>query len=396
MKPDGSLGYELALLRRLVSFRTFSPEEKGYSACAEFVAREGKRIGAKVKRFSPKAKGGVPMPNLIISLNRGAKETLLLITHYDTVPAGEGWGKRDPFRLLLKRGIVYGRGAGDDKGAIAAALGAMRELAHGKKLRRNVKLAVACDEENGGAYGMGYLAKHCRHALKADAALVIDSDAKIVEHGCSGTVSAELTLTGAEGHAACPHLNRNALEEALPFLVSLVREYKKLREKKRSKANACRGKFPKVWGRFSLTVLNAGQKTNMFPDRVSAKFDIRALPEESAGEVMREFRSFVKRMVRKHKLARFRPRLSLKGSTGYLTPENAEFIRELRANLRGITGKKFRACAVLGADDGRFVARLGIPVAGFGPGGKNEHSPRESISLRNIALTKELIKRCCL
>jgi len=392
---DYGLDYEINLLRSLVSFNTDSETKENYKACADFIEKEANELGFRVTRVEPKERDNLPRPNLIIELNKGGKETLLLVTHYDIVAPGDGWKNRDPFRMMRRGSFLYGRGVNDDKGAIAAVIGAMKELKNEKHLRRNVKLIVACDEEVGSRHGIKYLAERCRRRLKADAAIIVDSKLKYMVHGCSGTIGGKLTFRGKQRHAAYPHLTVNLLEKTLPFLEELKKEYSAMRETKRSRGGAYRGKHAKVWGRFSLTYLHAGYKTNIIPGKVVAGFDIRALPEENVRHVMREFRSYVQEKLNSFGLRQFYSSLYLKGSRGYLSDRNSQFIKELRKTMGNLTGRTYKPYAGLGGDDGRFIARLGIPVVGIGPGGRGAHSPEERITLRELSLTKRMIKACC-
>jgi succinyl-diaminopimelate desuccinylase len=101
-----------------------------------------KAIGLRVDIYDPveKTGDGKPRPNVVGTLDVGAKKTIGLITHYDVVPPGEGW-KHNPYKLPVEGDRAYGRGAADDKSAIAASLGALRLL--GKNAKYNVILATS-------------------------------------------------------------------------------------------------------------------------------------------------------------------------------------------------------------------------------------------------------------
>ena len=75
------------------------------------------------------------------------KECIGILGHLDVVPAGNGWAT-DPFKMIEENGKVYGRGVGDDKGAVVVCLHALRAL-KGEKLNRRVRLIVGADEERG-------------------------------------------------------------------------------------------------------------------------------------------------------------------------------------------------------------------------------------------------------
>ena len=87
------------------------------------------------------------------------KECVGILGHLDVVPAGNGWAT-DPFKMVEENGKVYGRGVGDDKGAVVVCLHALKTLAESKqKLKRRVRLIVGADEERGSSCIRRYLEK---------------------------------------------------------------------------------------------------------------------------------------------------------------------------------------------------------------------------------------------
>lgn len=395
--------YEIQLLGKLVSFDTNSDEKSNYSAFCKFLVKHAKKQGFKVRQINAKAPDKKPRPNLVIDLNagkkpflplqkslgkKGTKQTLILATHYDVVPAGEGWFS-NPFKMVKKGNAVFGRGVNDDKGAIAACLGAMKEL-KGKKLKRNVRLIVACDEEVGGEFGVKFLAKKHRRLFRDSVALIVDSSKlQHVGIGCSGVGWAYLHIKGKQGHAAYPHKTENVLHKAIPFLNDLLK-FKALREKHVSKIAApADAPKRKVWGRFAITILQAGVKTNVFPPKLTVGIDLRALPEEKSAKVLREFKRFAKKLAKKHKL---NFSFEAKASDGYFVNAKIPFVKEVQKVAEKAMRKKLPLAAGLGGTDGRFIAKLGIPTIEFGPGGKTAHGANESITIAELQKTKEVVK----
>jgi acetylornithine deacetylase/succinyl-diaminopimelate desuccinylase family protein len=378
--------YEANLLAKLVAIDTNSSQKKNYEKCANFIANEAKKLGLKAKILNAHAPDGKPRPNVLIELQKGAKETMLLLAHYDIVDAGEGW-KTNPFNLVRKGNKLFGRGTNDDKGAVAAAFGALKELKE-KKCGRNIKLIVACDEEVGGEFGVKFLCDKHKKEIKADFALSIDSDTKYISGGCSGPIWFEINLKGKAGHAAYPHKTPNVVHAAIPFLNELL-EYKKIRERKRSVLSAQKdAPFRKVWGRFSITMLNAGYKTNVIPPSLKIGGDIRAVPEEDAEKVRKEFLAFLKNKMKKYKL---KGEITASSSSGYISPRNNKFIRGVISAAGKASGKKLQIYGQFGAEDGRWLAHIGMPTVAFGPGGKNLHAPGEYITFRDLKVTKKTI-----
>ncbi len=108
----------------------------------EMVLADCRRLGFETKNYDGYA-GDAKMGE------GGDAEALGILAHVDVVPAGDGW-KHDPFGAALEGDFIYGRGAGDDKGPLCAALFAMHAVRQaGIHLNRKVTLIVGCDEESG-------------------------------------------------------------------------------------------------------------------------------------------------------------------------------------------------------------------------------------------------------
>ncbi|MHA2313415.1 MAG: M20 family metallopeptidase, partial [Candidatus Thorarchaeota archaeon] len=142
--------WEERFLRDLVELDTNSDEKKNYAECAEVITKYCKEAGLKVEVFDSKH-NGKPQPNVVATLDAGAKETALLCTHYDVVPAGdeESW-KKPPFKLTLVKDKAYGRGVSDNKGNIVACVSAAKELIKKGSSKINWKLLISPNEEIGG------------------------------------------------------------------------------------------------------------------------------------------------------------------------------------------------------------------------------------------------------
>jgi acetylornithine deacetylase/succinyl-diaminopimelate desuccinylase-like protein len=161
-------------------------EKPRYPPTADLIARTARLFGLSARIFDPVAVGlgadelrGIPRPNVIVDLDRGAAHRVLLLAHYDVVPVPaeqlDRW--RSPPHELTPRadGRLYGRGANDDLGSgVVASLLAMKQLARGDATpRANVRLLVCCDEETGGEGGIEALKRH-------DAALAADDPERFV------------------------------------------------------------------------------------------------------------------------------------------------------------------------------------------------------------------------
>ncbi len=380
---------EVEFLTRLVEIDTNAQTKAGYTSCATLIEKEAKKLGFKTRVFdsAKETPDKKPRPSVVIDLDVGAKDTVLLVTHYDVVPPGPGW-KHDPFKLVVERGRAFGRGATDDKGSIVAALGALNHL--GTRSRINLALVASPDEEVGGEFGIGYLLDH-KH-IDGDGAVILDASPEMVSVGASGVVWGRVVVKGKQGHAGYPHKARNAIEAALPFLNDL-RGYSKIREKVRSRILAPPGSPHKyIWGRFSLTILKAGEKENIIPGLCEARFDLRVCPDEDYMTARRNLKKYFDKLIAEHKIDATLE-LSKQRFSNYHTDPKHALVRNFQ-NAASIAAKKrLKICGELGGNDGHFFAKKGIPVISFGTNRIecNFHGADEFVYLNDIKLVERTL-----
>jgi len=147
-------------------------EKPNYARAVDRIVRAARHFGLATRVFDPLVHGApnphlgtVSRPNVIVDLDVGAAERMLILAHYDVVPVpAEQLARwRSPPHTLTRRadGRLYGRGANDDLGSgVVPSLVAMRRLAMEGGSLRNVRLLVCCDEETGGEGGVEALRAH--------------------------------------------------------------------------------------------------------------------------------------------------------------------------------------------------------------------------------------------
>ncbi len=384
-----SLEYEISLLSKMVEVNTESVPKKGYSKCASLIVEEAERnsLDAEIIDGEKGAKDGLSRPNVILTLDAGSDVTLLLESHFDIVPPGPNW-TYPPFKLTVENGKAYGRGAADNKSGIAAAIGAMRQLKK-EKLDVNLKLIAGVDEEIGGRYGVDYVLSD--YGLKGDAALVVDAGPERLYLGASGILWGKITVEGTQGHAGYPYRAKNAIDEAVKLLAALE-PYKNAVEKRESILRAPPG-APRqfVWGRYTVTMIKAGEKENVIPGTCEVRFDRRLLPEEPIEQAEKELRGFFQKAVEKtgcEASLEIINRLQ-----GYHTPENSVFVETVSENIKRTVGQSLPFAAELGGNDGSFFAKNGIPVVCYGTirADTRFHGVDEFVYLEDVKNTRDLI-----
>ena len=384
-----SLDYEIDLLSRLVEINTESVPKKGYSECASIIVEEAENnsLKAEIVDGEKGAKDGLSRPNVIVTLDSGSDTTLLLESHFDVVPPGTGW-KYPPFKLTVEDGKAYGRGTADNKAGIAAVMGALRRLST-EKLDVNLKLVAGVDEEIGGRYGVDYVISDW--GLKGDAALVVDAGPESLFLGASGIIWGKLVVAGKQGHAGYPFQAKNAIDEAMKLLAEFE-NYRKMVEKKESTLNAppeATRKF--VWGRYSVTMIRAGEKENVIPGTCEVRFDRRLLPEEPIEQAESELMDFFQKALDKTGVEASLELVNRQ--QGYHTPKDLVFVQTVSENIRKTTGHSLPYAAELGGNDGSFFAKNGIPVVCYGTirADTRYHGVDEFVYLQDIKNTRDLI-----
>jgi succinyl-diaminopimelate desuccinylase len=373
----------------MVEIDTESVSKRGYDKCASLIIEEAKRNSLDVEIIDGEkgAKDGLYRPNVIITLDAHSDVTLLLESHFDIVPPGPSW-TYPPFKLTVRDGKAYGRGAADNKSGIAAAMGAMRLLKK-EKLDINLKLIAGVDEEIGGEYGLDYVLSD--YGLRGDAAIIVDAGPERLYLGASGILWGKITVEGKQGHAGYPFKFKNAIDEALKLLTALA-PYKNIVEKKESSLHAP-PEAPRqfVWGRYSVTMINAGEKENVIPGKCEIRFDRRLLPEEPLEQAEKELEDFFQKAVEKTGCT---ASLEITNRVqGYHTAKDLIFVQTVSENIKKTVGKSLPFAAELGGNDGSFFAKNGIPVVCYGPIGADTHyhGVDEFVYLEDIKNTRDLI-----
>jgi acetylornithine deacetylase/succinyl-diaminopimelate desuccinylase-like protein len=302
------------LLQELIRLDTVNPpgnETRAAKSLRSYLARHGV-ASELVARTSDRA-------NLIARLRGGDGPSLLLMAHTDTVLADPADWTRDPWAGDLVHGEVWGRGALDMKGHVAAAAVAFASLAReGVPLPGDLVLALTADEEVGEAFGMEWLAASHPEAVRADFAVnegggercvLGDRVLYLCAVGEKATAPFLLRLHGRAGHASDPHSADNALLRAAPvlealgtfgFAPTLIPEVKAFLEAAlgdvppvgealtRARAVdvlAAQLLEPLLSATLSPTMIEASRKRNVIPGTCTITVDCRLLPGQRREEV---------------------------------------------------------------------------------------------------------------
>ncbi len=257
--PGSMHGEAIRYLKDLIALETVNPPGNELMA-AEYIAAEMEAEG-----FSVEIQGiSENRANVIACYGPESGTEVIFNGHLDVVPAGDSWTEK-PFEATERDGRIYGRGARDMQGGIAAMMAAA--AAFRKEHREawgRLTLAFVADEEVWGSGSSCFCSS--RRADGNRYVLIGEPTGCRVGIGHLGVARYKVTITGAQCHASVPEKGINALAEAASFIMA-IREYEE------SRFTACRGKGPR-WT-VSPTMLEAGDKINIIPGTAALFLDCR-------------------------------------------------------------------------------------------------------------------------
>ena len=214
--------------------------------------------------------------NVVARLANGAGPVFAFNTHMDVVPAGDGWSS-DPCVLKEADGRLYGRGACDCKGPLAAMLEAMRMLAAERAAWSGTLLGVFVADEEIASEGAKFYASG---GPKIDAAVVGEPTSNATFTAHKGSLRPVVRVHGVSAHSGTPHLGENAIYRAGELLVLIAEHHEKV----------VRHRTHPLVGAASLTVtrMNGGHADNVLPGACDLLLDRRMVPGEDEEAVKRE------------------------------------------------------------------------------------------------------------
>ena len=330
------------------------PGGAGEREIASFVADWCEKHGLDVEIL------GTERPSVVATKRgSGGGRSLLLNGHLDTVGVS---GMEAPFNPRVEDGRLYGRGAYDMKGALAAMLFAATEAT---ALRGDVIVTLVADEE---LASIGTEAVVQR--VHADAAIVAEPTELRVAIAHRGFVGFELETAGVAAHGSRPDLGVDAIAKMGPILVALAELDEQLQAGPR---------HPLV-GPASLhaSLIVGGQELSSFPASCVLTGERRTIPGETVAEVEPELRSIAGDAA-----------LRIIASRDPLTPEPDHPFVEL-------VGRIAEADEYVGAlfwTDAALIAQAGIPTVLFGPAGEGAHAAVEWVDLASLDRVREVVGR---
>jgi acetylornithine deacetylase len=351
------------LLSALVAIDSVNPSlvpgGAGEMEIASYIADWADQAGLEAELIGETA--GRPSA-LVRAVGRGGGRTLLLCGHTDTVSAE---GMTDAFVPHVEGDRLYGRGAYDMKGGVAAALVACRDAAR-LGLAGDVVVAAVADEEHA-SFGV----QEALRAVSADAAIVTEPTELAIAVAHKGFVWAEIEVIGKAAHGSRPQLGVDAIVKTGPILSALGELDAMLGERRHPLVDR---------GSVHASVIAGGVELSSYPERCVVGLERRTLPGETAADVEAELAALLDRCRAAD------PHLLVEQRMGLVRePFEVAHDAEIVAAVTAAAAEADRGAHPVGGvsywADSAFIAAAGVPTVLFGPGGEGAHAQVEWVSI---------------
>ena len=364
----------LALAKDLISRRSLTPDDAGcQQVLAERLAPHGFSIAHM--RFGR-------VDNLWA--RRGSGSPLLCFAgHTDVVPTGPAaqW-QSDPFTPAVRDGVLYGRGAADMKGSIAAFVVAIEDFVSKHPHHEgSIAVLITSDEEADAVDGTVRVVEALRaRSEKIDYCIVGEPTSEkvvgdTIKNGRRGSLSANLIVKGVQGHIAYPHLADNPIHRVAPALAELTRttwdqgnEY-----------------FPPTTWQIS-NIRGGTGAFNVIPGEVEIAFNFRF----STASSVESLKTRVHEVLDRHRV-KYEIGWSRSGKP-YQTPPG-RLVEAVSESIAAVTRARPALSTSGGTSDGRFIADICPEVLEVGPLNASIHKIDECISLADLEVLQRIYTR---
>ncbi|HBZ14170.1 MAG TPA: succinyl-diaminopimelate desuccinylase [Pantoea sp.] len=363
----------IELAQQLIRRPSLSPDDAG---CQALLIARLEAIGFRVE----------PMhigDTLNFWATRGQGETLAFAGHTDVVPPGDAnrWIS-PPFEPSIRDGMLFGRGAADMKGSLAAmVVAAERFVAAHPQHKGRLAFLITSDEEASAVNGtVKVVERLMARNERMDYCLVGEPSSTeivgdVVKNGRRGSMTANLTLHGVQGHVAYPHLADNPVHRAMPALNELVATVW-------DEGNEF---FPPT----SMQIANVQAGTgsnNVIPGECFVQFNFRFSTQLTDQMIKDRVAALLDRHQLRYTLewnVSGQPFLTSRGKLVDAVVNTVTHYNEIKPQLL-TTG---------GTSDGRFIARMGAQVVELGPVNATIHKINECVKASDLQMLSRMYQR---
>ncbi|OAT37418.1 succinyl-diaminopimelate desuccinylase [Proteus myxofaciens] len=364
----------LELAQQLISRPSISPDDQG---CQQLIIDRLTPLGFTIEKMP------FGETDNLWACRGGEGETLAFAGHTDVVPTGDiAMWDTHPFEPSLRDGMLYGRGAADMKGSIAAMIVAAERFVHAyPEHRGRLAFLITSDEEAKAADGTVKVVESLMsRGERLDYCLVGEPSSQtqlgdMVKNGRRGSITANLTIHGVQGHVAYPHLAENPIHRAAPFIQELV-------DTVWDEGNEF---FPATT--MQIANIHAGTgSNNVIPGDLFIQFNFRfstAITDE-------EIRLRTKSLLDKYQL-HYSLDWSLSGQP-FITGQG-KLLDSVRYAIKHYTNLETVLSTSGGTSDGRFIAQMGAQVVELGPVNATIHKVNECVNAADLQQLSRIYQR---
>ena len=385
------------LARALIRFPTVNPPGEAYQPCAEFI---GRRLGARGFKVEYVRAAGTPgdserYPRINVIARREGNRPGPCVhfnSHIDVVQSGAGW-TMDPFAAVLKDGKVYGRGACDMKGGLAASIIAVEALidSHGL-LPGALEISGTVDEESGGYGGVHYLAERGWFSQPRVDHVIIPEPLNVdrVCIGHRGVWWAEIETHGRMAHGSMPFLGDCAVRHMHAFIDRLERDlYPRLAARSTDMPVVPSGAKHSTMNINSIhggQAETSGYPAPCVPDSCRMVIDRRLLIEESIEGVKGEMRALLEQLAEEREGFTYELR-DIFEVQPTMADRNGPVARSTAAAIQRVLGRPAEFICSPGTYDQKHIDRVGKlrDCIAYGPGILDlAHQPDEYVLVEDM------------
>ena len=353
------------LTKQLISCQSVTPDDAG---CQQIMVNRLLKIGFDIQhlRFDD--------VDNFWAIRGDSGPILCFAGHTDVVPAGpENSWDTPAFEPTVKNGLLYGRGAADMKGSLAAMVVAVENfVSHNQNHQGRIAFLITSDEEGIAANGtvkvvewlkqQDLIPEYCLVGEPSSSEICGDT----IKNGRRGSLGCTMRISGKQGHVAYPQLASNPIHNAAPALAELAsHEWDQGNEF-----------FPAT--SFQISNINAGTgATNVIPGVLEVIFNFRF----STAVTDSELRKRTEEILDNHQLS-YEMNWHLSGQA-FLTSKGKLVDAAVKA-VKSATGITTKLSTAGGTSDGRFIAPMGTQVVELGPINATIHQINECVSVKEL------------
>lgn len=367
------------LLTKLINIDSVTPYDQG---CQDVIETELVKQGFQVERFD-----SAPVSNLWATIGNNTGPLLVFAGHTDVVPEGDldKW-QHPPYEAAIENNKIYGRGACDMKGALAAMIEATNQfIQHNPDFAGQVGYLITSGEE-GDDFDLGtphVMAKLHERGIHIDYCVIGEPSSTktvgdLIKIGRRGSLTGYIDIHGIQGHVAYPHKALNPIHALSPALAEL------------SSMTFDEGNDAFAPTSFQVTNIQSGTGAgNVIPGALSMQCNFRYSTEVDDIQL----KNIVENLfTEKYKLqADFKWRMNGKP---FLT-EQGKLINATSAAIKQHTNLQTELSTSGGTSDGRFIAPYGVEVIELGPINDCIHQVNEYTSLDELQTLSQIYQSIC-